>query len=89
MRVAKANGMKQGNNSIPHASLIDTRTSRQIINDFFCVYHPAQAAEYFREIAAVLSTPGMTITEYEELEYRQFFERINEVLQANYSSDHD
>ena len=62
----------------------DAKTSREVIDDFFYTYHPAEAEEYLREISAVLRTPGMTITEQEEREYLAFFERMNELIKANY-----
>jgi hypothetical protein len=65
----------------PHTVL---KTAQESIDEFFDTYHPAKAEEYFREISAVLRTPGMSITSEEERKYLIFFERINELIKANH-----
>lgn len=62
------------------------RSSKDIIDDFFYTFHPAEAEECFREVSTILNNRNISITEQEKEDVAYFFERLNELIKASYLS---
>ncbi len=61
-----------------------TKSSKEIIDEFFYSFHPVEVEESLREMLRVIIDRRITITDTEKEDFAYFLQRLTELVKASY-----